>query len=86
MGVFWCSEIVEDVAQEGGATGDFVFVILGDGGEEALFGVGGDLFDLGWGGGVGAVAGQVGAGDLEAVEEEAGAAGGVVVVAEVFVA
>ena len=50
-------------------------VILGGGGEEALFGVGGDLFDLGWVGVVGAVAGQVGAGDLEAVEEEAGAAG-----------
>ena len=75
LGVFWCSEIVENVAQEGGATGDFVFVILGGGGEEALFGVGGDLFDLGWQGVVGAVAGQVGAGDLEAVKEEAGAAG-----------
>jgi hypothetical protein len=56
---------------------------LGCGGEEALFGVGGDLFDGLWDGFVGVlalaggfgVARQVGAGDLEAVEEEAGAAG-----------
>ncbi len=56
---------------------------LGEWGEEALFGVGGDLFDRLWDGFVGVlalaggfgVAGEVGAGDLEAVEEEAGAAG-----------
>ncbi len=37
--------------------------------------MGGDLFDLGWWGVFGVLAGEVGAGDLEAVEEQAGAFG-----------
>ena len=56
---------------------------LGCGGEEALFGVCGDLFDRLWDGFVGVlalaggfgVAREVGAGDLQAVEEETGALG-----------
>jgi hypothetical protein len=43
-----------------------------DGGEGFLVLVGGEVFD-GLGGGVVAVAAEVGAGDLQAVEEDAGA-------------
>ena len=58
-----------------GAACGGVFVVFGWGCEEAEVGVDGDLFDLGRLGLFGVVAGQVGAGDLEGVEEEAGAAG-----------
>jgi hypothetical protein len=52
----------------------FQFAKGGAGGERAEDGVDGDVFDggLGWRGGV--LAGEVEAGDLEAVEHEAGAA------------
>lgn len=61
--------------------GAFAFCDLGDfgaGGEDAEGGVDGDLFHgLGFGGGFGEGLhfGEIEAGDLEAVEEEAGAAG-----------
>ena len=75
------AEVFEEFAYD--AAGTFGLGELGCRGEEALFGVGGDLFDRLWDGFVGilalaagyGVAGEVGAGDLEAVEEEAGAAG-----------
>ncbi len=55
------------------------FADFGGWGEDAQFGVGGDLFDdfdgLGFGVAVGGGFGEVEAGDLEAVEEETGAAG-----------
>ena len=55
------------------------FADFGAWGEDAQFGVGGDLFDdfdgFGFGVAVGGGFGEVEAGDLEAVEEEAGAAG-----------
>ena len=78
VGLLVAEEVFEELAYYAEA-----FFRLGElccGGEEALFGVGGDFFDgLGGifsfvAGGFG-LAGEVGAGDLEAVEEEAGAAG-----------
>ena len=50
----------------------FVFGDFFDGGEGFVVVVGGDVFD-GLGGGLMAVAAEVGAGDLQAVEEDAGA-------------
>jgi hypothetical protein len=77
-GVF-LGEPVQELAHD--AAGAFGLGELCCGGQEALFGVGGDLFDGLWGFFVSCVvcgfgvAWEVGAGDLEAVEEETGALG-----------
>ncbi len=64
---------------EGAAGAHLGFVEVGDGGERAEVGVESDLFDdlglFGFGAFVGLEFGQVEAGDLEAVEEQTGAAG-----------
>jgi hypothetical protein len=75
-GVF-LGEAVEELAHD--AAGALGLGELSGWGEEALFGVGGDVFDglVGFFAGVACglgLAGEVGAGDLQAVEEEAGAA------------
>ena len=75
---FWIvgfSEVFEELAHDAfGAACGGVFVVLGWWGQEAEVGVGGDLFYLGWLGLLGVLAGEVRAGDLEAVEEQAGSA------------
>jgi hypothetical protein len=77
-GVF-LGEPVQELAYD--AAGALGLGELGCGGEQALFGVGGDLFYGLWGffagiaGRLGGLAWEVGAGDLEAVEEETGALG-----------
>jgi hypothetical protein len=80
-GGIFLGEPVQELAHD--AAGAFGLGELGCRGEEALFGVGGDLFDRLWDGFVGVlalaggfgVAREVGAGDLQAVEEETGALG-----------
>ena len=73
--------VLQDAFQQ---QGDGAFALgglayFGAWGEDAQFGVGGDLFDdfggFGFGVAVGCGFGEVEAGDLEAVEEETGAAG-----------
>jgi hypothetical protein len=76
FGLVFVGELIEELAHDAfWAAYGGVIVVLEGWGEEALFEVGGDLFDLRRGGVFGVLAGEVGAGDLEAVEEQAGAAG-----------
>jgi hypothetical protein len=71
LGLFECVELHEETLR--GADG-FVVAELGGWGEEAVLGVVDDLGDGLFGFGVGIGPGEVEARDLEAVEEEAGAA------------